>query len=249
LVVALPATAVSSAQAALATVQVLDANVSGPNTSALPQAPADISAAQKGFLDKYQPASNAASEFIGQKNSDKFTSAGYCYAQYPCFSVQNGAVVSIGTAPAITQDQVSALLDQILASPNVTFAEGKSANSLTGTSFSAGNTVLDIVSPPGMVPPNVVAGMAFDLYKMQAGGQSTNSVRGLQAASDNAPYANVALCLYPSGVDQNSASNFCSGKEPDGSVVSAGSKLAKRFSLDEILTAFCSHVDIPILCP
>jgi hypothetical protein len=247
-VLAAPTSTASTTGAAASPVQFFSANVHGPNTSALPHVPSNLPAQEKAFLDKYQPASDAASKFIGQKSRDRFASAGYCFSEYPCFSVENAAAVSIDNVPFITQTQASQMMDHILAQPRIHF-EGPTANhSFTGLKLTVGNVVLDVISPPGIVPSKVMAGFVFDMYKMQSGDPSTNSIRALQAASDTAPYANVAFCLYPAGINETAALNFCVGKELDGTLKKAAQN-AKRFSLDGLFNDFCNFLDIPVLCP
>jgi hypothetical protein len=234
--------------AAPSPVQVIDSNIVGPHTSALTSAPTSLPGAQKAFLDKYQPTSNAASDFIGQKERDHFTSAGLCYAEYPCFSIQNAAIAAVGTAPAISQDQMSGFLDYIMQMPTVTFQESPDDHAYTGLKLNQNGVVLDVISPPGMIAPSAMAGMVFDLYKIQAGEPSVNSIRGLQAASDLSPYANVALCLYPSTLEGADITNFCAGKELNGDPM-AKPGLTKRFSIEALFAGFCHTIDIPLLCP
>jgi hypothetical protein len=243
LAVALPATAEKS----LGPVHLIQLDVKGPTVAALRQAPKNLNT--EDFLEKYQKYSQKASDFIGSKNLDSFPSAGTCFAEYPCFSIGKPGVAKIGDKPELSQDQFDGLAREILSVPQITFDQSNHDTVLNGLKKTYHGAVLEVVAPPGTMSSEVLIGMAFDMFKVQSGSTSTNSVRATQAATDGQQEPLLAMCLYPEGIDNNVAQNFCTGKELDGSPMAKATRpLDKRFSLDGILTGFCQLVDIPLLC-
>ena len=83
-------------------IQVLPADVHRPNTSALQPALANLLSSLLSFLEKYQPLANAARTEIGLTDKAVFTLAGYCFADFPCFFVERGAIASIGKQEEVT---------------------------------------------------------------------------------------------------------------------------------------------------
>lgn len=241
-------------QASGAPVQLLPQTVQGPNANALAKTPSNLASTTKSFLDTYQPRSSVASDFIGPKNGAHFSSAGYCFAEYPCFSVNQGAMASIGTKAEVTAEQMSALLDSVLTQDHVTFDHSTMTSMLSGFKTTKNGATLEIVAPAGTMSSSVVAGMAFDMFKLQSNNAQTNSIRAVQTPSDGHPAPIMALCVYP---DQGSDTthltaiqNFCVGKELDGSVAPASQRMTKRdFSIGALLGDVCSVIDLPILCP
>ena len=228
-------------------IQVFPADVHGPNTSALHSAPANLSSSTRSFLQKYQPLADAASANIGAKSEATFTSAGHCFAEFPCFSVERGAMVSIGTQEEVTQEQVSAILDRLMSAPTATYAP-TFANLVSGLKITANQATLEVIAGQGTVPSNVLAGMVFDMYKMQHDDPATNAIRAVQAKPDGQERPFVALCLYPEGVDATQAHNFCLGNSLDGSPMPHTHAPAKRFSIEHGLSFLCGIIPIPILC-
>jgi hypothetical protein len=215
----------------------------------LTAAPTTLPQAEKAFLDKYQPLSNDASAFIGSKNGDNFTSSGLCFSEYPCFSVDFASTVGIGSTAPISQVQMAGLLDAITAMPVVQFDQASTDSPLNGFKVTSNGVVFEVISSPGMVSSSVMAGVAFDLYKIQGDDSKSNSIRGLLAATDNAPNPFKALCLYPEAADAGMAGDFCAARDPFGASEKVA-KLAKRgLSVAGLLSGFCGLVDVPILCP
>lgn len=229
-------------------VQILPADVHGPSTVALHPAPADLPGDLKSFLDKYQPFANNASFQIGTKDQDMFTSAGHCFAEYPCFSVERGAMVSIGNREEITQKQVSAVLDKLLSSPIATFDHTRPQSPLSGLKLTVDQATLEVVALPGTISSTFLAGMVFDMYKMQHDDPTTNAIRAVQAKTDNQERPFVALCLYPQDADATQAYNFCIGNELNGSPTAISQPITKRFSLEGGFSFLCGLIKIPILC-
>jgi hypothetical protein len=225
---------------------VFPADVHGPNTAALQPAPANLPSTARSFLQKYQPLADAASAKIGEKSEAVFTSAGHCFTEFPCFSVERGAMASIGTQEEVTQEQVSAILDRIMSAPTATYAP-TSSNMLSGLKLTAKQATLEVIAAQGTVPSTFLAGMVFDMYKMQHDDPATNAIRAVQAKTDGQERPFVAICLYPEGADANQAHNFCLGNKLDGSPMSPTSK-AKRFSIEHGLNFLCGIIPIPLLC-
>jgi hypothetical protein len=233
------------------TIQDIPQTISGPNLSGLAHQPTNLSADDKAFLSKYQPYSNTASDLIRPKQNDKFSAAGWCFEETPCFSVDRVSVVAMPAAsgqplPALTTAQVSALLDSILATTNTTFDNSNHDTVFTGLKTALNGAVLEVIAPQSTVPSSLVAGMVMDTFKASIG-SSTNAVRSVEAQADGGAAPSVAICLYPAGADSTASQNFCVGKELDGSVArSTPVTISKRsFSLFGDL---CSLIDIPLLC-
>jgi hypothetical protein len=226
---------------------VFPADVHGPNTGALHSAPANLSSSTRSFLQKYQPLANATSANIGAKSKAMFTSAGHCFAKFPCFSVERGAIASIGTQEEVTQEQVSAILDRLMSAPTATYAP-TFANMVSRLKVTANQATLKVITSQGTVPSNVLAGMVFNMYKMQHDDLATNAIRAVQAKLDGQERPFVALCLYPKGVDATQAHNFCLGNGLDGSSMPHTRALAKRFSFEHGIQFLCGIIPVPILC-
>lgn len=218
-------------------VQTFPANITGTDKGSFRPTPSNLDAAEKAFLEKYQPLSDAALKAIKPGNDVSFSGAGFCYSDFPCLSVTKAAAASIGNKEEIEHDQASALLDQLTASPEVTF--GQVENSVfKGLRVTHQGAVLDIIAAPGTIKSDVLGGMVFDMYKLQSDDVTTNSIRATPAKIDNSPGSPVALCLYPEGAEANEAYNFCVGKDLNGAPVT------KRGISDFL----CSIVDVPLVC-
>jgi hypothetical protein len=226
---------------------VFPADVRGPNTSALQSAPANLPSNTRSFLEKYQPLADAASAKLGAKSEAVFTSAGHCFAEFPCFSVERGAMASIGSLEEVTQEQVSAILDRIMSSPTVAYKPSAS-NMLSGLKLTANQATLEVIASQGTVPSSFLAGMVFDMYKMQHNDPATNAIRAVQAKTDGQERPFVALCLYPEGADATQAHNFCLGNSLDGSPMPHAQGNAKRFSIEHGLNFLCGIIPIPLVC-
>ena len=229
-------------------VQVLPADVHGPNTKALQPAPANLTSKLRSFLDKYQPLANSASSQIGAKDQASFTSAGHCFAEYPCFSVERGAMTTMGDKQEVTQKQVSAILDRLTSMPNATFDQTRTNSPLSGLTLSVDQATLQVIAPRGSMSSELLAGMVFDMYKMQHDDPVTNSIRAVQAKADDKGRPFVALCLYPEGVDPNQAYDFCIGNELEESPVPATPSVTKRFSIEGGVYFICGLIKIPLIC-
>lgn len=230
------------------TIQVFPADVHGPDVGALRPAPSDLPSNQRSFLEKYQPLADLTSSQIGEKNQAVFTSSGHCFAEFPCFSVERGAMATIGDQEEVSQQQVSAILDRLTSSDTISFEYGYTNSVLSGLKLTAENATLEVVAAHGTMPARFLAGMVFDMYKMQHDDPSTNSIRAVQAKADNAPRPFVALCLYPEEADATQAHNFCIGNELDGTPTNQTEHIEKRFSLEGGFNFLCGLIQIPILC-
>ncbi|CAN9352588.1 unnamed protein product [Alternaria alternata] len=251
LAVALPSQLMNPAlsrQAENNAVQLLLANIHGPDTNALQHVPTNLSSDLRSFLQKYQPLADLASKEIGSKDQDLFTSAGYCFAEFPCFSVERGATVTIGSQEEVTPQQVSAILDQMLLSSTVTFAPNP-ATSLSGFLLTTNKATLQVIATPGFMSSSFLAGMVFDMYKMQSNSPATNAIRAVQAKTDGKERPFLALCVYPEQADSVQAHNFCLGNELDGTPSSAHVKTKnKRQSIEGLLSTFCALIEFPLIC-
>lgn len=251
LAVALPSQLASSTLSRRAennAVQLLPANIHGPDTSALQHAPANLSSDLRSFLQKYQPLADLASKEIGPKEEDFFTSSGHCFTEFPCFSVERGAIATIGSEEEVMPQQMSAILDQMLLSPTVAF-EHDAATSLSGFMLTADKATLKVIATQGSMSSSLLAGMVFDMYKMQSNSPATNAIRAVQAKTDGKERPFLALCVYPEQADSVQAHNFCLGNELDGTSSSAHTKSKdKRQSIEGLLSGICSFIEIPLLC-
>lgn len=243
----------SAAGASLTPVQLLPEPVQGPNTQSLAHAPSNLTSGTRAFLDAYQPYSTVADAFTGSKKGDRFSSTGHCYSEYPCFSVNHGAVASVGSQPEVSADQMSALLDSVLAMQYVTFDHSHPDMALSGFKTSQQGATLEVIAPNGILPSSILAGMAFDMFKLQSNNARMNAIRAVQAPSDGQPQPTMALYVYPdlgsSTADIKAVQNFCVGKELDGTITPANPQLSKRFSIDGLLGGFCAFIDVPLICP
>jgi hypothetical protein len=119
----------------------------------------------------------------------------------------------MGSAPAITTDQISALLDQMTANASVTYDQSNHDSVFNSYKTTApGGATLEVIASPGSMDSRVTASMVFDMYKLQSADSSTNSIRAVQAATDDQAPPMLALYLYPAGTDTMAAQNFCAGK-------------------------------------
>ncbi|KAI9702336.1 MAG: hypothetical protein M1836_000815 [Candelina mexicana] len=196
--------------------------VKGESKDKLNKAPSTLSSQTVDFLKRYQHYSDDASKVVPSYGKITFSSEGQCYAEYPCFSVNKAEKAAIKSSdgkpvPEITEGQMTKLLDAILAEKDTHFDDSNPDSPRGGLKHAEQDATLEIIAPKGKVPSNEAAGMVFDTYKLQAGDDSTNAVRAVIAQPENGPKAQIAFCLYPNGVDQNAAKNFCIGKELDGS--------------------------------
>jgi hypothetical protein len=156
-------------------------------------------------------------------------------------------MASIGTQEEVTQEQVSAILDRLMSAPTATYAP-TSSNPLSGLKITAQQATLEVIASQGTVPSQFLAGMVFDMYKMQHDDPATNSIRAVQAKSDGQERPFVALCLYPEGADATQAHNFCLGNNLDGSPMAHVQAKEKRLSIEHGLSFLCGIVPIPLLC-
>ncbi|KAG4427125.1 hypothetical protein IFR05_017392 [Cadophora sp. M221] len=236
-------------------VQAVAQAVAGPNLEGLSHEPSNLPVDAQAVLDQYQTYADHASSAIGPKQSDMFCSAGWCYQESPCFSVDRVAIVDIpsttGQAVApLTIPQFTALLDSILATPNTTFDDTNHDTVFSGLKTTIGDATLEVIAPKSTIDSAFLAGMIFDTYKASAN-SGGNAVRAVQAQQDGGPAPSIAICLYPQAADGASSRNFCLGKELNGSRPSVPTKRAlnARFSLVGMFAGFCSFLDIPLLCP
>ncbi|KAF8848146.1 hypothetical protein BDZ45DRAFT_811003 [Acephala macrosclerotiorum] len=233
-------------------VQAIPLTVSGPNLSELAHQPANLTADAKAFLSKYQTYSNVASTLLGPKQNDKFSAAGWCFQETPCFSVGRVSVVAMPAAsgqplPALTTAQVSSLLDSLLATTNTAFDNSNHDTVFTGLKTTLNGAVMEVIAPQSTVPSSLVAGMVLDTFKASIG-SSANAVRSVEAQEDGGPVPTVAICLYPDGADAAASQNFCVGKELDGSVaLSTPATIVNKRSFS-LFGDLCSLIDIPLLC-
>jgi hypothetical protein len=226
----------------------LPADVHGPDTSALQHVPANLSSDLRSFLERYQPLADLAANEIGTKEQDVFTSAGHCFAEFPCFSVERGAMATIGNQEEVTLQQISAVLDQMLLSPTVTFQHNPTT-SLSGLKLTVNEATLEVIAAHGSISSSFLAGMVFDMYKMQHDNPATNSIRAVQAKTDGKERPFLALCVYPEQADAAQAHNFCLGNELNGTSSGAHEQSKeKRQSIEGLLGGICSFIEIPLLC-
>jgi hypothetical protein len=156
-------------------------------------------------------------------------------------------MASIGDKEEVSQEQVSAILDRLTTTPTVTF-EHDATTMLSGLKLTLNQATLEVIALQGTMPTNFLAGMVFDMYKMQHDDPTTNSIRAVQAATDGQERPFVALCLYPEGANATEARNFCLGNELDGERTPFSQDKSKRFSIEHGLNFLCGLVKIPIIC-
>lgn len=220
----------------------------GTDRKALQPVPANLTADVRSFLQKYQPLSNIAGDHIGPRNNARFSAVGHCFIDFPCFSVEQGAAATIGTQEEITQDEVSTLLDQLTSSPEVEFKILSKDPIASGLKLTARHAVLEVVAPPSKISADTLAGMVFDMFKMQQDNPTTNSIRAVQAQADGQPRRYMALCLYPDGANSTQAHDFCLGNKPDGTPAFSAQRESKRDLIDDGLGLLCGFLPIPGIC-
>lgn len=231
-----------------ASIAPLPEKIQGLDKSGFPNAPSNLKAETKQFLEKYQKYSDKAVKSINPASGDKFASNGICYSEYPCFSVQKSAVGTIGNSEEVSQKQVSALLDQVLSSDTVTYDNENGPAPFTGQQWTAEGATLSVIAPGGTAPSDVVAGLVFDLFKLQTEDATTNSIRAVKALGDGEQRPTVALCLHPADADAQKAYNFCIGKQLDGSYMPTETDNNNKRDVGDIADFICNLIDIPILC-
>ena len=229
-------------------VHVLTTNVTSTDGSGFPSTTGKLDSAQKAFLEKYQPLSDAAVEKISPVEGP-FSAAGFCSKDYPCLSVNKAAVATIGNKEEVERDQVVGLLDQLTKTPKTRFGKVP-GNVFTGLKIVYEGAVLDVIAAPGEIDSSVLGGMAFDMFKLQADDIATNAIRATQAKTQGGSNPLLALCLYPEGADSQKTYQFCVGNELDGSpmpspTVSASSAKRQEGGVSGII---CSIIDIPLIC-
>lgn len=237
-----------------APVQAATSVVPVASASALASPAQPLDDGTRAFLDRYQPDSNAAAQLPGSAALDAFPATGLCMQEYPCFSVDRVAFATFDAPSGLTQTQAGQLLDAILAQPNISTDASRPNTVVNGARIVASDLTLDVMAPSGALDSAVLAGSVFDLVKAQGLQPGTDAIRGVAASTQPGALPTMGLCVYPTGADAGAAANFCQGKELDGSATvssttAGGPSKAKRFSVDELLTGFCAHIDIPLICP
>lgn len=232
-------------------VQFLPTNVTGADKNAFPPVPSNLDGSAKAFLERYQPLSDKALYKVQPVNEVSFSAAGFCFSDFPCLSVSNAAVATIGDKEEIKREQISAILDQLTSSSQATFGNVP-GNAFSGLKITNQGAVLDVIALPGSIESKVLAGMVFDMFKLQSDNVATNSIRATQAKTDGKDRSLLALCLYPEGADSQQAYNFCVGNELDGSSTPNSEPLPGQPSNSKrglgITDLICSFVDLPLLC-
>lgn len=231
-------------------VEVLPAGIRGEDKSTL-TTPASIDPVQEEFLRKYQPLSEATLGSIRPVSEAVFSSTGSCFSKYPCFTVERAAVAAIGDKEEVNRDQVSAILDSLNSTSSIVVTQDDNPATLypSYTKTIQGAT-LQIIALPGELPTDILGGLVFDLFKLQSDNPLTNSIRAVQAKTDGKERPFLALCLYPEGIDETQAYNFCIGNELDGSPspYTPTSHVDKRLSLEGLINFGCGLIQIPLLC-
>ena len=243
-----------------------------PQATALAQLahqPANLPADATAFLAKYQPSSNAASDLIGPKASNQISTAGWCFQETPCSSVDRVSVVSVPSSsgaalPALNPGQIASLLDSILATPETTYSDANHDTVFSGLKKTINGVVLEIIAPKGTVASALVAGITVDAFKASIA-PGANAVRAVMAQKEGDGSHPSAICLYPDGAEPTAAQNFCFGKELDGSVTPRSSGVEARSprgrgggggggGIGGALGALglagvaCGFIELPILC-
>jgi hypothetical protein len=217
-------------------VHVLDATITGADKTAFPPVPAQLDGAQRAFLEKYQPLSDAALTKVAPVSHTSFSAAGFCFSEFPCLSVAHVAVATVGDKEEVEREQVAAILDRLTASPNTTFG-AVPGKLFTGLRVAEKGAILDVIAAPGTMESNVLGGLVFDMFKLQSDDVSTNAIRAAPAPTDGHAADPLALCLYPEGADAQRAFNFCTGKELDGSAGPSGKPgRAKRGLISDLFS-------------
>jgi hypothetical protein len=232
-------------------VQALSKDIIGADWASLVHAPSNLPASQKAFLDKYQPLSEKALSAISPVDNGAFSKAGSCFAEYPCFSVERGAVATIGDKQEVTRDQVSAILDHLTSSPTAVIDQSNSDTMFSSLKVTKNQATLQVIAAPGTIQSDILAGMVFDMFKLQSEDPATNAIRAVKAKTDGKERPFFALCLYPEGADKTQeAYNFCIGNQLDGTPTLAPPKRSqdKRFSFEGGVSMLCSFIKIPLLC-
>lgn len=248
---ALPSTSTVST---IARVQAVTAVVPAANPTALAPVPSDVAADVHSFLDKYQPDAHEASLHATAAGLDGFPNEGLCTQSYPCFSVSRVGLVKFDSAPSFAIPQMDALLKAVLARDEITLDQASNPQTiLSGTKLATADFTLEVIAPAGTISAARLAGTVFDLFKAQGLQATSNAVRGMGVGGGSDGKAPMALCVFPSGAEGKAASNFCYGKELDGTLSATSTDptpgLERRFSILGIAAGLCSLIDIPLICP
>lgn len=240
-------TPMPSSASAWAPVSTISSTVATADVQRLPATPNDLAPGLKSFLDKYQADAAEASNYSQKAGLHDFPSTALCTQDYPCFSVMSIALANFGSGTSLGQSQIDGLLQAVLAGGDIAFnQESNPSTILSGTKITNSALTLDVIAPAGSIPAPLLAGAVFDLFKARGLQGETDGIRGV-GASNGQP--SMALCVYPANADATAVTNFCHGRQLDGTVGSqAGSSVSKR-SLDSLLSTFCAFIDLPLLCP
>jgi hypothetical protein len=220
----------------------------------------DVPAGTMDFLNKYQKYSEQAEEYLGDHEAS-FTNAGYCFDETPCLTVSKLGTAILRTSdkktlPEISNDQIGKLLDTIISTENVTFGSTTDGTVVNGYFLTESGATLKVIGPSGNFTSAVLAGFVFDSWKVQAGDNPANAVRSRLSNNANAQQFPLGFCLYPDTADATYATNFCFGKELDGSEAKkTASKrdTVKRGSVEargllDIAAVLCKIIEIPLIC-
>lgn len=139
-------------------------------------------------------------------------------------------------------------MDNLTSSSTVTLERAHGDNSRSGLKVTANQATLEVIAVPGTISANFLAGMVFDMFKMQHDDPATNSIRAVQAKTDGEERPFMALCLYPEGADPTQVHNFCLGNHLDGSPAFLAQRMAKRLSIEGGLGFLCGMIEIPLIC-
>ncbi|KAF2001564.1 hypothetical protein P154DRAFT_619239 [Amniculicola lignicola CBS 123094] len=249
-------------------ITVLEAKYSVSNPDELPAHAPNATAAETEFLNKYQPLSDAAAKAVAPVTQVKFASTGSCSREYPCWSVERGGLASIGDKQEISRNQIAAILDELTKKDKCAFDKTAPELAFSGLRISIDGAVLQVFSPPAELEAEILAGMVFDMYKLQCNDVTTNSIRAVAAKTDDKERPALAMCVYPEGADPVVTGNFCRGLQLDGqhmpddkemepmpmTPVEQEEELTTQIvergfdSIQGILNIGCGFFDIPILC-
>jgi hypothetical protein len=158
------------------------------------------------------------------------------------------------TLPEISNQQIGAMLDKIVSTPNVTFGPTNDGTVVNGYHLTENGATLKVIGPSGNFSFGVLAGFVFDSWKVQAGDNPANAVRSRLAKNTEQQQFPLGFCLYPDTADQTYANNFCLGKELDGSTAKTASKRdtikrdVEARSLLNITAGLCEIIEIPLIC-
>ena len=212
-------------------VQALKQDITGADPTEWPKADGHQAERYKKMLDKYQKFSEEASEDIGAKSHNHFSSAGLCDQKHICVTITNASIAQLepaqGKKPkAVGKKQMAALLNHVSTQKTITLNKEIHKGFLHRGKQKVEGVVARFTAPKKEIKPEVLAGYLFDAWKLMALEKEPTAIRAVRAQTDGQPIELMSFCLYPEGFKKKQVKNFCLG-------IDSAIKVPKKDSKDE----------------